>query len=85
MVENAFLGEASRFYGEIIQQDAKAVEKYKERGVIVSQIPKDIEDQMAKLSDKMYKERGSKDSFYEKVLNSRHKFQQNIMETYDRL
>lgn len=85
IVESAFLTEAWHWYAIVTQEDAKAIEKYKEYGVTVGAPPEDIEAAMASLADKMYTERAEADPFYKEVLDSRHNFQKAIRETYERL
>jgi len=85
IVENAFLGEAWRYYGEVVQEDAKALEKYKARGAVVAPIPKEIADEVARRAEKMYAERAAKDPFYAEVLSSRHTFQKALRAMFERM
>jgi len=85
IVENAFLGEAWRYFAEIVQEDARALEKYKARGATVTPIPKEIAAEVARLADKMYSERAAKDPFYAEVLKSRHAFQSMLRALYERM
>jgi TRAP-type mannitol/chloroaromatic compound transport system substrate-binding protein len=85
IVENAFLGEAWRFYGEVVQEDAKALEKYKARGAVVAPIPPEIATEVSRLAEKLFSERAAKDPFYAEVLNSRHNFQKALRAMYERM
>jgi TRAP-type mannitol/chloroaromatic compound transport system substrate-binding protein len=85
VIEDAFLAEAWTWYGKVVQADGEAIEEYKESGVTVGPIPGDIEAEMAELAEDMYAERAAEDPFYAEVLESRHRFQDTIRETYERL
>jgi TRAP-type mannitol/chloroaromatic compound transport system substrate-binding protein len=85
IIQTSFLSEAWHFYGRIAQADAEAIQKYKDKGVEVSQPPKDVEDAMKKLSEEMYKERATKDPFYAKVYESKLKWEAIIDSVYNKL
>ena len=85
IVQTSFLSEAWHFYGRIAQADAEAIQGYKSRGVKISQPPKEVEDEMKKLAEEMYKKRAAEDPFYAKVYESRQNWKVIIDSVYNKL
>lgn len=85
IVRSSFLEEAWHFYARGAKADAQAIELYKKSGAIVTTPPKDVEEEMSRLAEEMYRQRAEKDSFYEKVFNSKSEWEKMINSIYEKL
>jgi len=85
LVEDSVKSEAWNFYGEITFLDMEAVIKFQEYGTEIGPIPKDVEDEMARLGSELYDERAAEDAFYAEVLESWREYQSAIRDAFARL
>lgn len=85
IVRSSFLEEAWRFFARGAKGDAEAIELYKKSGAIVTAPPKDVEEAISRLAEEMYNQRANKDSFYEKVINSKREWQKMLNSVYEKL
>jgi len=74
IVEMAAHQVSRKFFTEELLMDAEAIEKFKEYGTIVENIPKDIEELMYEKAYEYYQEESAKDPNYAKVYNSTIRF-----------
>lgn len=76
---------AWNYYAHMSQADLVAVEAFREKGVTVEPIPKDIEDELVKQADILYAEYSAKDPAYKKVYDSIKTFQKTYRDTWPRM
>ncbi len=74
IVEMAAHQVSRQFFIEELLMDVEAIEKFKEYGTIVQNIPEDIENLMYEKAYEYYQEESAKDPNYERVYNSMMKF-----------
>jgi len=74
IVEMAAHQVSRKFFTEELLMDAEAIEKFKEYGTIVENIPEDIEKLMYEKAYEYYQEESAKDPNYAKVYNSTIRF-----------
>jgi TRAP-type mannitol/chloroaromatic compound transport system substrate-binding protein len=78
-------GAALNYYTHMSQADLVAVKAFREKGVSVEMIPKDIEDELVKQANILYADNSAKDPAYKKVYDSIKTFQKTYRDTWPRM
>lgn len=78
-------GAAWNYYSRMSQKDLVAVTAFREKGVSVEPIPKDIEDELVRQAGILYADYCAKDPAYKKVYDSIKNFQKTYRDTWPRM
>jgi len=84
IIEMAWREEAFAYYARAIQADLDALEKFRESGVEVLQLPKAIEDEFLKQAEAYYAEEAKKDALTAKILESYNSFKESFRAVWPR-
>lgn len=78
-------GAAWNYYARMSQKDLVAVKAFREKGVSVEMIPKDIENELLRQAEILYADNSAKDPAYKKVYDSIKTFQKTYRDTWPRM
>lgn len=78
-------GAAWNYYARMSQKDLVAVKAFRDKGVSVEPIPKDIETELVRQAEILYAEYCAKDAAYKKVYDSIKNFQKTYRDTWPRM
>jgi TRAP-type mannitol/chloroaromatic compound transport system substrate-binding protein len=78
MVKELLLVEGMRFFMELVEEDADAVEFYKDYGVTVEPASKVLEDALAEVADEVYEELAATEPMAKKILDSYFRYQERL-------
>lgn len=85
LVQEIFFAEAVSWYTQVMSFDIEAVKKFKDYGNTVEPPPQDLVDELVRLADKFYEEKGAEDALFAEVYNSIRQYREDVREAWPRL